>query len=69
MKNRGITIFLKFLVVIISLLLLEILFFIKFIDLDTAVYLPLIMIINMNVVFIFWWRNKESRGKATIASE
>jgi len=69
MKNRGLTIFLKFLAVIMAILILEILFFIKFINLDIAVFLPLIMLINMNVVFLFWWRNKENRVRGQAANE
>ena len=61
-KNKGLSIALQFIAVIIAVTLLEIVFLIKIFNLDSSIYIPFIITINIIVAYLFWWKNKENRN-------
>lgn len=61
LKNKEYTTVMKFVAVLFVLLIMGIVVFIKIAHLDASIYIPLIMIINMSAVYLFWWKNKENR--------
>ncbi|MGO3155608.1 MAG: hypothetical protein ACTIK4_11535 [Mesonia sp.] len=66
MKNKDLNLFLKFAGIFTLLLILEIVFLIKIFNLDSSIYIPFMMLINMSVVYFFWWKNKGKREKESI---
>ena len=63
MKNKGLNIFIKFIAVLVVLLILEIVLFIKILDLNPSVYISSIILINISAVYIFAWKNKKKENK------
>lgn len=63
MKNKGLNLIMKFAIVLIVLLIIEIVFFIKIFNLDSSHYIPFMLIINMSSVYFFWWKTKGMRNE------
>ena len=66
MNNKGLNILLKFATVLIVLLTLEIIFLIKIFNLDSSLYIPFMVTINVSAVYFFWWKNKGIRNEESI---
>ena len=63
MNNSGLNIMVKFATLLIALLILEIVILIKIFNLDSSLYIPFMLIINMGTVYFFWWKNKGIRNE------
>lgn len=66
-KNEGLNIVIKFIAIIFVLSILEIVFLIKIFNLDSSVYLPLMMFINLGTLGLFLWNNKQKHKNLDIS--
>jgi hypothetical protein len=68
-KNKGLKIVLRYLAVLIGLIILEILVFIKLLQLDSSIYTSLMITVNTGAVYFFWWKNKANRKDEILKNE
>jgi hypothetical protein len=68
-ENEGLKIVLRYLAVLIGLIILEILVFIKLLQLDSSIYPSLMITINLAAVYLFWWKNKANRKQEILKNE
>lgn len=63
MNNKGLNLMMKFAILLIVILIFEIVFLIKIFNLTPSIYIPVISIINLSIVSLYWWKAKRIRKK------